>query len=124
MAQKGKSETGEKTYLKGMGFSGHSVGSHISAIDVKDGKITRIRPLHYDWKYNPEEFRPWKLEARGKVFDPGMKSLITPFSIGYKKRVYSPNRILISLKESGLGPQWREKSSEPGYKQICQDFLG
>jgi len=41
MAQREKSQTGEATYLKGMGFSGHSVGSHISAIDVKGGKITR-----------------------------------------------------------------------------------
>jgi len=22
-------------------------------VDVKDGKIIRIRPMHYDWKYDP-----------------------------------------------------------------------
>jgi anaerobic selenocysteine-containing dehydrogenase len=98
MELKRKSKTGEKTVIKGTGFSAHSVGSHISAVDVRAGKILRIRPLHYDWKYKPEEFSPWKIEARGKVFEPPMKSMITPFGIGYKKRIYSPNRILYPLK--------------------------
>jgi len=69
----------EKTIIKGLSFIGaHAMESKPTAVDVKDGKIIRIRPLHYDWKYKPEEFRPWKIEARGKSFGPGLKSLIDP----------------------------------------------
>ena len=124
MAPKGKATKGEQTFIKGMGFSGHSVGSHISAVDVKNGKIIRIRPLHYDWKYNPEELRPWKLEARGKVFEPPMKSLITPFSTGYKKRVHSPNRILYPLKRVDWDPKGERNPQNRGtskYVRISWD---
>ena len=46
----------EISYPKGMGFCSHSVDSNSSVIDVKNGKIVRIRPLHFDWKYDPAEF--------------------------------------------------------------------
>src|SRR4030042_4743740 len=124
MASKGKPEKGEQTFIKGMGFSGHSVGSHVSAVDVKNGKIVRIRPLHYDWKYKPEEWKPWKLEARGKVFEPPMKSLIAPFSIGYKKRIYSPNRILYPLKRVDWDPKGGRNTQNRGkskYVRISWD---
>jgi hypothetical protein len=32
------------------------------AVDVKDGKIARVRPLHYDWKYDFKDVNPWKFE--------------------------------------------------------------
>jgi hypothetical protein len=35
-----------KTVVKSLGLMGFSTGCQISAIDVKDGKIVRIRPLH------------------------------------------------------------------------------
>ena len=53
-----------------------------------------------------------------------MKSLITPFSLGYKKRIYSPNRILYPLKrvdwdpDGERNPQNRGKS---GYVRISWD---
>ena len=78
--------------------------TNTAMVDVKDGKIIRIRPLHYDWKYKPEEFNPWRIEARGKVFEPGMKMIIPPYSLGYKKRIYSPNRILYPLKRVDWDP--------------------
>ncbi len=124
MAQKGKPETGEKTCIKGTGLCAFASGSHVAAVDVKDDKIIRIRPLHYDWKYKPEEFRPWKLEARGKVFEPPMKRLIAPFGIGYKKRVYSPNRILYPLKRVDWnldGQRHPENRGKSGYVRISWD---
>ncbi len=27
------------------------------AVDIKNGRVIRIRPLHLDWKYKPEEFK-------------------------------------------------------------------
>jgi len=114
----------EKTVVKGLGFCSFGIGSNATAVDVKDGKIIRIRPLHYDWKYKPEEFRPWKIEARGKVFQPTMKSLIPPFSLAYKKRVYSPNRILYPLKRVDWDPKGErnvENRGESGYVRISWD---
>jgi len=88
----------EKTFVIGLGFCGNGIDGNTSEVDVKDGKIIRIRPLHFDRKYKPEEFRPWKIEARGQVYEPPMKTLIPPLALGYKKRVYSSNRILYPLK--------------------------
>ena len=95
----------EKTLVTGLGFNSTGTDSNTSVVDVKNGRIIRIRPLHYDWKYKPEEFNPWKFEVRGKVFQPTMKSLIPPFSLAYKKRVYSPNRILYPLKRVDFDPK-------------------
>jgi trimethylamine-N-oxide reductase (cytochrome c) len=101
--------------------------SETAVVDVKNGKIVRIKPLHYDWKYTKEELAParWKIEARGKTFEPRMQSLISYFAAGYKKRVYSPNRVLYPLKrvdwEPGgvnVNPQNRGKSK---YKRITWD---
>lgn len=91
-------------------------------VDVSDGKIIRIRPLHYDWEY--KDLKPWKMHARGKTFSPTMKSLIPPFSLGYKNRVYSPNRILYPMKrvdwdpDGNRNPQNRGKSK---YVRISWD---
>ena len=59
MATKAKHETGEKTLIKSTGLSAGCKHSQLQLVDVKDGKIVRIRPFRYDWKYRPEEFRPW-----------------------------------------------------------------
>ncbi len=95
---------GIKTYLKGLGFEGFAIGSNTAEVDVKDGKILRIRPLNYTKEYQPEEFNPWQIKARGKVFKASMKSLLPPFSLVYKKRAYSPNRVLYPLKRIDWDP--------------------
>ena len=110
----GRSE--EQSFVKGLGFCAVSADANSSVVDVKNGAIVRIRPLHYDWKYDAKAFNPWKIKARGKTFEPKMKALIPPFSLGYKKRVYSPNRILYPLKRADWdingerNPQNRGKS--------------
>ena len=125
MATKSKPKTtGEKTCIKGTGFSNFGDNSSMAAIDVKDGKIIRTRPFHFDWKYKPEEFRPWKMKARGKVFEPPMKSMLPPFGIGYKKRIYSPNRILYPLKRVDWDPNGErnpQNRGKSGYTRISWD---
>jgi trimethylamine-N-oxide reductase (cytochrome c) len=116
-------KTLEKTFIKGGSLSGGQSGYPCS-VDVKDGKIVRIRPLHYDWKYDPSTFNPWQMKARGKTFEPGLKTLVTNFGLAYKQRVYSPNRVLYPMKridwnENGeRNPQNRGKSK---YKRISWD---
>ena len=89
--------TEEKTVIKTLSLGGLTGGGVPAAVDVKDGRIVRIRPLHYDWKYDKKEFNPWKFERDGKTLEPLMKSMPCTFSLAYKKRVYSPNRIKYPL---------------------------
>ena len=94
----------EKSAIKGLSLADFGINGVASRVDVRNGKILRIRPLHYDWKYNKEGFNPWKMEARGKVLEPTMKTLVSPFGLAYKKRVYSPNRVLYPLKRVDWDP--------------------
>ena len=55
-----------KTVVKGLSFLGVGVDANCVQVDVENDKILRIRPFHFDWKYERE---PWTIEARGKVFD-------------------------------------------------------
>jgi len=48
----------EKTVVKAIALGAFAMGTGPSAVDVKNGKIVRIRPLHYDWKYTKEEIKP------------------------------------------------------------------
>ncbi|MDW8034493.1 MAG: hypothetical protein RMI79_06160, partial [Nitrososphaerota archaeon] len=88
-----------KTYIRNLGQCG-SVGLTGStvAVDVKNGRILRIRSFHIDWQYDPKTFNPWKLEVNGKVFEPPLKILAAPYAHAYKKRVYSPARLRYPLK--------------------------
>ena len=42
----------EKTVVKGLSFIGVGVDANCVQVDVKDGKILRIRPFHFDWRYD------------------------------------------------------------------------
>ena len=117
-------EPQQKTLIKGTGFSSFSLGGHMAAVDVKDGKIIRIRNFHYDWKYKPEQVAPWKIEARGKSLQPPLKSALGPFGLGYKKRIYSPNRILYPLKRVDWDPKGERNPQNRGkskYVRISWD---
>ncbi len=109
-------KSGEKTLIRDISFCGvPENGSNASMVDVKDGKIIRIRPMHYDWKYDPEKhMNPWKMEVRGSTFEPSMKTLIPPYSIAYKKRVYSPARVRYPLKRVDWDPSGAPGSTGPG----------
>ena len=82
--------------VKGLGFDSFGLGANACTVDIDEeaNKILRIRPFHFDEHQTPEELNAWKIEARGKTFEPGFKTLISPLSLCYKKRVYSKNRIL------------------------------
>jgi molybdopterin guanine dinucleotide-containing S/N-oxide reductase-like protein len=104
----------EKTVVKGMSFCGIAQDGNSIQVDVKDGKIVRIRPLHFDWKYSHKHLKPWKIEARGQVFEPTMKQLIPPITLAYKNRVYSPNRILYPLKRADFDPKGERNPQNRG----------
>ena len=113
-----------KTIVKGLSFGGVTEDSNAAMVDVKDGKIIRIRPLHFDWKYKPEDINPWKLEARGQVFNASMKTLLPPYSLAYKNRVYSPNRTMYPLKRVDWDPNGERNPQNRGksrYVRISWD---
>jgi molybdopterin guanine dinucleotide-containing S/N-oxide reductase-like protein len=114
----------EKSFIKALGFCSFGTQANPSVVEVKNGKIVRIRPLHYDWKYDKKAFNPWKIEVRGKSLEPRMQSLIPPYSLAYKKRVYSPNRILYPLKRVDWDPNSErneENRGKSGYVRISWD---
>ena len=116
--------TSEKTVIKALGLGGLGGGGNPCAVDVKDGKIVRVRPMHYDLKYNPEQFNPWEFRRNGKTLKPLMKSLIAPFSLAYKKRAYSPNRIKYPLKRVDWDPDGERNTENRGkskFKRISWD---
>ena len=119
------SKTGtDKTVLKALGLSGGIFGACPCCVDVKDGRIVRIRPLHWDEKYDPETFNAWKIEKNGKTFEPLMKSAPSPWSLAYKKRTYSPNRVKYPLKRVDWDPKGERNTQNRGkskYVRISWD---
>ena len=104
----------DKTVLKALGLSGGIFGACPCAVDVKDGKIIRIRPLHWDSEYDPKTFNPWKITKNGKTLEPLYKAVPAPWSLAYKKRAYSPNRIKYPLKRVDWDPNGAPGSVGPG----------
>ena len=118
-------ENSTGSYVKGLGLNDFGAScSSPSVIDVEDGKMLRIRPLKYDWHYNRQDIHSWQIEARGRSFDPGMKVLIPPFYLAYKKRVYSKNRVLYPLKRIDWDPAGERNTGnrgKSGYVRISWD---
>lgn len=81
-------------------------GGEPTAVDTKDGKIVRIRPLHIDEKYTPEELADsmWELDVDGKKLRPEMKAAPNYMALAYKERVYSKNRVRKPLKRIDWEP--------------------
>jgi anaerobic selenocysteine-containing dehydrogenase len=111
----------ERTVVKGLSFNGVVQDGNTVQVDVKDGKIVRIRPFHFDWKYDR---KPWKIEARGKTFECAMKVLIPPYTLAYKNRVHSPNRVMYPLKRVDWDPKGQRNPQNRGksrYVRITWD---
>ena len=104
----------EVSSVVGLGFCGPGAGSNTAIADVKDGKLLRLRPLPLNWQYEGAEKDEWTMEARGKTFQAKYKALIPPFSLGYKKRVYSANRVKYPLKRVDFDPSGAPGSTGPG----------
>jgi molybdopterin guanine dinucleotide-containing S/N-oxide reductase-like protein len=107
-------EAGEKTLVRDLSWCGVFNGANASMVDVKDGKIIRIRPARYYDQYTREEVKPWVMHARGKTFEPSDKSLIPPLSLAYKKRVFSPGRVRYPMKRVDWDPAGVPGSTGPG----------
>ncbi len=114
----------EKTVYKSLGLCGFGLGSNSAAVDVKDGKILRIRPMHYDDAYDIKDMNPWRIEVNGAVLEPKDKTMPTPLQFAYKKRVYSKNRVpypLIRVDWDPNGERHPETRGKSKYRRISWD---
>ena len=114
----------DKTVIRSLGLGGLLGGSDPSCIDVKDGKIVRIRPMHFDWKYDRESFNPWQFKRNGKTLESNFKAMPSPYSLAYKKRTYSPNRVRYPLKRVDWDPDGERNTQNRGkskYVRISWD---
>ncbi|NLL51430.1 MAG: hypothetical protein GX248_01850, partial [Peptococcaceae bacterium] len=57
-----------KKVFKAASLMGTSSGMPTTVESDKDGKITRIRPYHYEEHNDWDSLNPWKIEARGREF--------------------------------------------------------
>lgn len=119
----------EESFVTGSIFMGFGRDGFPNRVETKNGKIVRIRPLHYEEEgYGVDHLKPWKIEAQGEILEPPSKKvLVSPLGLCYKKRVYSPNRIRYPLKrvdwEPGGDPE-KINSKNRGiskYKRISWD---
>ena len=69
-------------------------------VTVKDGVITRMRPL----RLTEEDGGRWTIEAKGKKFSDPRKTTINPFNIAERMRVYAENRIKYPMKRKNFDP--------------------
>ena len=90
----------DKTVLKSTALGGMHGGGAPVFVDVKDGKIVRVRPFHYDWKYDMKSFNPWKFERNGVKLEPLTKTCIGPYLAGLQEEDLFPQPHQVSLKES------------------------
>ncbi|MGD0662520.1 MAG: molybdopterin-dependent oxidoreductase, partial [Syntrophorhabdales bacterium] len=114
----------DKQVIRGSGLIGPSDSGVPTLIDVKDGKITRIRPLNYEMNYDKKDFNAWKIEARGKVLEPPLKGMVGPIGLAYKKRVYSKNRVRYPLRRVDWDPKGERNTQNRGksaYVRISWD---
>ena len=68
------------TSLGDLHLGGFALGSEPCAVDVQNGRIIRIRPLHFDWEYDPSDINLPQINGHGAtegmLFQrPNLKSL-------------------------------------------------
>ena len=74
--------------------------------------------------YDPKDFNAWEIRKNGKSLQPMMKALPSPFSLAYKKRAYSPNRIRYPMKRVDWDPDGERNTQNRGkskYVRISWD---
>ncbi|WP_165253235.1 molybdopterin-dependent oxidoreductase [Adlercreutzia sp. ZJ304] len=110
----------DETHIKGLGFCSNGVGSNTALVDVKDGKILRTRPMDFLQDYSPEDVNMWSFEARGKTFDARSRSALPPFSVAYKKRAVSKNRVPYPMKRVDWDPDGKRNAQNRGKSKFVR----
>ncbi|MGI6216315.1 MAG: molybdopterin-dependent oxidoreductase [Coriobacteriales bacterium] len=118
-------KTVDRTVIQNTGLCCFGHGANTTAFDVKDGRVVRVRPVHYDRRYTKEDINYWTIEGQnGQTFEPGMKSSIPPFAFASKTTTYSNNRVpypLIRVDWDPNGERHPENRGKSKYRRISWD---
>ena len=90
------------------------------SVTVENGRVVRVRPL----AARKEDFRPWRINAGGRVYSPPMKFNLAPFVYSERDRLYSKDRILHPLKRVDFDPAGErnpQNRGKSGYERISWD---
>ncbi|OFV79393.1 MAG: hypothetical protein A2W26_08370 [Acidobacteria bacterium RBG_16_64_8] len=90
------------------------------SVYVRDGKITRIRPLVVD----EGDYKPWVIEADGKKYSPPKKPTLSPYIHAERRRIYSEERIKHPMKRVDFDPMGERNPQNRGksrYERISWD---
>ncbi len=113
-----------KTVVKPIACGG--TGGDPVVVESQDGKIVRIRPLHWDMSYSAEELAPsmWELNVRGVKAKMPMKAFPPYYALAYKKKTYSKDRVKYPLKRVDWDPYGERNPQNRGissYERISWD---
>ena len=100
-------------------FTSCTNGSPI-LVHVKDGRITRIRPIVFDEK----DAASWIIDVNGRKISPPRKATSPPPNFTERMRVYSDTRIRYPLKRRDFDPsgdRHPENRGKSGYERISWD---
>ena len=89
-------------------------------VDVKDGRILRIRPI----EFADDDADSWTIEARGKRLTPPRKTTLAPHGQAYKSLIYSPDRIPYPMKRTDFDPAGERNTENrgiSGYERVSWD---
>ena len=89
-------------------------------VHVKDGRITRIRPIVFDETDAPS----WTINVNGRKLSPPRKATVSPGVLTERSRVYSEDRIKYPLKRVDFDPggdRHPETRGKSGYERISWD---
>jgi trimethylamine-N-oxide reductase (cytochrome c) len=114
----------DRRVLKAASLMGPKSGPPTVVESDDAGRITRVRPYSYEEHNRWEDLNPWKIEARGRVFEPPRRSLPGVYYLSYKKRVYSENRVRYPLKRVDWDPGGERNTQnrgKSGYVRITWD---
>jgi molybdopterin guanine dinucleotide-containing S/N-oxide reductase-like protein len=86
-------------------------------VHVRDGRITRIRPIVFDETDAPS----WTIDVNGTSFSPFRKACLSPYVLTERIRAYAEDRIKYPLKRVDFDPKGDrhpETRGKSGYERI------
>lgn len=84
-------------------------------VHVKNGRIVKTDPFPI-----PEDVNQYKIEARGKVFEPPRKCLPDMWGHAYRRWVYDPSRVRYPLKRVGWEPGGKSRYDNRGLGEFVR----
>ncbi|MGV8083447.1 MAG: molybdopterin dinucleotide binding domain-containing protein [Coriobacteriia bacterium] len=116
------------SYPQALGLAGFGTGSSTVSVDVKDGKIVRLRPFDFEEYVDDfEALYPWSVDSNGHKFGANKRLTVSPLTLVYKNKLYDPRRVPFPMKrvdwEPGGDPEKRNAQNRgiSKYERISWD---